>query len=61
MPVRDREGVRIPSTLRALASVLLAYALYFHSVSVERVGCAITRRQLRFLLGWVFRDLTGER
>ena len=50
-----------PSTLGALAGVFLAYALHFHSVGIERVACAVTSSQLRLLLGWVFRNLTGER
>ena len=53
--------VTYPSTLGALAGVFLAYALHFHSVGIERVACAVTSSQLRLLLGWVFRNLTGER
>jgi hypothetical protein len=55
------DELRIPSTLGALVSVFLAYALHFHSVGIERVACAVTSSQLRLLLGWVFRNLTGER
>jgi len=54
-------GELIPSTLGALASVSLAYALYFHSIGIERVARDVTSSQLRLLLGWVFRNFTGER
>ena len=53
--------LRISSTLGALASVFLAYALYFHSIGIERVARDVTSSQLRLLLGWVFRNFTGER